>query len=375
MVVLHFNFRKMKLRYLLYPFAILYGIGIFIRNFLYDSGVFSITGFEYPIISVGNLSVGGTGKTPHVEYLIQLLRENFKLATLSRGYGRKSKGFLIIKPDMPVTKAGDEPLQYKNKFPEVKVTVGEKRVPAMMSLLASFSNINAILMDDAYQHRAIKPGLSILLTDYRNLFINDHLLPVGNLRDLPFSKKRAHIIVVTKTPQNANEDSLRRIRTKINLKPNQLLFFTSLKYKNPSPVNKEFSSISIDELIHYHVLAFSGLARPGSLVGFLREKSKVLVHKRFPDHYNYSENDLKGLVKKFNQIKSADKILLTTEKDWMRIINEPHRKILDGLPVYTLAVAVDFIDPKEKEIFDRKIFNYVEKNQPSRFFNRKQDKL
>ena len=365
----------MKLRFLLYPLAWIYGLGIIIRNFLYDNGVFSITGFEYPIISVGNLSVGGTGKTPHVEYLIRLLKPANNVATLSRGYGRKSTGFLIVKQKMNVAKAGDEPLQYKNKFPGVKVTVGEKRVPAMMSLLASYSDLNVVLMDDAFQHRSIKPGFSILLTEYRNLFTDDFLIPVGSLRDLRSSMKRADLVLVTKTPEDTSEDSMRRVRNKIRLRPQQQLFFTYLRYGAVKPVQEGQPVLTTLDLSEYDVLAFSGLARSRNFAGYIKGRCKSVKHLRFPDHYAYTRKDISYFVKRFNQLDSPKKLMLTTEKDWMRIINEPIRKLLDDIPVYTLEVLVVFTDPKEKEIFDQKIMTYVEKNQPNRIFNRKQDRI
>lgn len=365
----------MKLRFLLFPIALIYEIVIRFRNFLYNFGFYSITGFEYPLIGVGNLSVGGTGKTPHIEYLIRLLNPVYQLATLSRGYGRKSKGFLVVKSTMPVDKAGDEPLQFKNKFPDLKVVLGEKRVKAMMSILASYPHINAVLLDDAYQHRSIKPGLSILLTDYKHLFYKDYMLPVGTLREPASGIKRAHIILVTKTPENATDDSIKRIRSKIKLVPPQSLFFTCMKYGQLNPVNSGYPILQLSGLKELHVIAFSGLARPGNFTGFLKNKSLSLKHVRFSDHHHFTIKELTGIKNKFDQVKGDHKIILTTEKDWMRIVNEPERKMLEKMPVYTLEMYVDFIDPKEKEIFDSKILNYVEKNQPNHIFHRKSDQV
>jgi tetraacyldisaccharide 4'-kinase len=360
----------MNFRFLLYPLAFLYGMVIRTRNFLYNTGLFTITGFEYPTISVGNLSVGGTGKTPHIEYLLRLLKSNFTLATLSRGYGRKSRGFLSVKSNMPVAKTGDEPLQYKIKFPDVKVVVGEKRVKAMMSLLASYPMINVILLDDAFQHRSLKSGLSILLTDYKNLFCDDHLLPVGGLRESKSSSKRADFIIVTRTPDNATVDSLRRVKAKIKVAPLQFLFFTYMNYGPLHAVNEQFKMLQTGDLKDLRVLAFSGIARPGYFVAYLKNKCYSVKHIRYHDHHNFTEKNLEMIKKSFNAIPGNQKIIVTTEKDWMRIVNEPTRKIFDNLPVYTLEMTVDFTDPKEKEIFDRKILNYVEKNQPNRIFNR-----
>jgi len=365
----------MKFRYMLFPFAWLYGLALRIRNFLYDTGVFSITGFEYPIISVGNLSVGGTGKTPHIEYLIRLLQPAFSLATLSRGYGRKSKGFQVVKANMHVDRTGDEPLQYKKKFPEVKVVVGEKRVKAMMRLLATYPNVNTVLLDDAYQHRAIKPGLSILLTDYKSLFTRDYLLPVGSLRDAKRNKKRANIILVTKTPPDVSEEETKRIALEIKPQPQQIVFFTTIRYGRLIPAESTFPELTTDDLGNCRVLAFSGLAKSGGFVTYLKKRSAAFSHLRFRDHHLYTSHDLEHIKKKFSQLDDGKKIIVTTEKDWMRIVNEPIRKLFDGVPVYTIEIFVDFIYGREKEIFDQKIISYVEKNQPNRIFNRKQDRI
>ena len=363
--------KRMKFSYLLFPFAILYGTGMRLRNFFYDSGIFSIFSFEYPVIGVGNLTVGGTGKTPHIEYLIRYLMPNFKVATLSRGYGRKSKGFLIVKPGMSVARAGDEPLQFKTKFPEIKVVVGEKRVPAMMSLLATYPDIEVVLLDDAYQHRSIKPGLSILLTEYKHLFTRDYLLPAGTLREPRRALRRAHIVIVTKTPAEATDDSFKRIRAELKIPSSKSLFFTTMKYNALVPVNGVIADMSPSNLRNQHVLAFSGLARPSGFVSFLKNNARSVTHIRYPDHYNYTPKDISKLREKFNEIESDDKIIITTEKDWMRIRNEPFRDLFDGLPAYTIGVQVEFVDRREKVLFESKITNYVEKNQPNRLFYRK----
>ena len=361
----------MKVSYFLLPFAILYGIGLRFRNFLFDNGILSVTGFEYPIISVGNLAVGGTGKTPHVEYLIRLLKKEFHVATLSRGYGRKSKGFHIIKPTMAASRAGDEPLQFKNKFPDIKVAVGEKRVPAMMSLLATYPDTNVVIMDDAYQHRAIKPGLSILLTDFNDLFTRDYLLPMGTLREERRNMKRAHMVIVTKTPYDATEETIRRIRFEIKTVPPQALFFTNMKYGGLVAVNDCGPALTIPDLQHQQVVAFSGLAKSRGFLAFLKKNAKSTFHFRFHDHHAYTKKDLHSIRNKFTGLNGENKLIITTEKDWMRIVNEPVRKIFEGLPVYTLQVFVDFVDQREKELFNDKILNYVEKNQPYRIYNRK----
>jgi len=218
------------LRILFYPLSLLYGTIMLCRNKLYDVGFFSSSAFNIPIISVGNLSMGGTGKTPHIEYLIRLLKPEFYIATLSRGYGRKTKDFLLADTQSTVNDIGDEPLQFKNKFPKMPVAVDEKRLRGVKRILELFPSIQSILLDDAFQHRPVKSGLSIVLTDFNKLYIDDHVVPSGTLREFPMGIKRADIIIITKCPHIPLPIERKGIVDKLKLLPHQKIFFTTICY-------------------------------------------------------------------------------------------------------------------------------------------------
>ena len=296
------------LRYLLFPFAILYGWITSIRNFLYDKGVLKSYSFDVPIIAVGNLSVGGTGKTPQIEYLIRLLSSNYKIATLSRGYKRKSKGYVVANATSTAETLGDEPFQMHEKFSNIKVAVDSDRKNGIENLLKLDDKPDVILLDDAFQHRKVKAGLYIMLSAYDDLFYDDFMLPTGNLRESRSGAKRADIIVITKCPKELSISEQERIKAKIKFEVP--IFFSFVDYDDNVYGKKE--TIRISEIIDKDKLIIAGIAKPEPFFNFIkRENDSIMI---FSDHHNFSENDINTIREKSN-----GKIIITTEKDYVRL--------------------------------------------------------
>ena len=293
---------------MLFPVSLLYAIVVKFRNYCYDKGIFKSKSFRTPIICVGNLSVGGTGKTPMIEFLVSLLKDDFKVAVLSRGYRRKSRGFILADSDSDVESLGDEPFQIHSKFPEITVAVDADRRNGI-SILANKKSPDLILLDDAFQHRKVKSDLAILLTAYGNLYCNDWYLPTGSLRDSRQQAKRADIIVVTKCPKVMSDVERTAIAHKLNPEPHQRLLFSWLSY---SPMLKGSNAdIHLDVLKDKNVTLVTGIANPEPLLAHLKKKGVVFDHLRFKDHHFFTENELK-------QLREKD-CILTTEKDYVRL--------------------------------------------------------
>jgi len=305
-------------RFLLFPFAILYDLITRIRNYFYDVGVFTSTSFEIPIIAVGNLNFGGTGKTPQIEYLIRILQDENKIAVLSRGYKRKTSGFLLINTSHTPLDVGDEPLQLFKKFSTISVAVDEDRVNGIRELNTKITP-DIILLDDAFQHRKVAADLYILLTNYNDLFLDDFLLPTGNLRESRRGAKRANSIIVTKCPNNLSEDAQKKLRKKLNPSPNQQVFFSTINYL---PKTSGSQKISINKLQEYEIILITGIANPSSLLLFLEGKQCKFHHIEFPDHHNFTSKEIEQIQLKFHGIATTKKILLTTEKDYMRLSDQ-----------------------------------------------------
>jgi tetraacyldisaccharide 4'-kinase len=344
------------LRILVFPLAILYGIITWLRNKLYDIGFFSSTSFDLPVISVGNLSVGGTGKTPHIEYLIRLLSKKNFIATLSRGYGRSSPGFIIATENSTSTEIGDEPLQFKKKFGDkVIVAVDRKRVHGIKKLIQLQPSPSVILLDDAFQHRAVTPSISIMLSDYSHIYLDDNMLPTGTLREFKSGVKRADIIVITKTPAGFSPLERKRLIKEIIPRPYQRIYFSYIAYGDPLPVNAaNADTIELDK--ETSAVLITGIANPSPLEEHLSKKLKDLVTLRFPDHHEYSAADLEKLQKIFDNIAAGKKIILTTEKDAMRLSER-----LSGLPLFYIPIEVRFHD-RDGEDFDKQILDHVRAN-------------
>lgn len=342
------------LSYLLYPFSLLYGLVLWVRNRLYDKGVLTAVQFDLPVISVGNLSVGGTGKTPHVEYLIRLLKQPFNIATLSRGYNRKTKGFLLAKADSTAADIGDEPMQFHQKYPGVTVCVGEERMLAVPQLLGDRPETQVILLDDAFQHRSIKPGLNIMVTDHSRLFTRDHVVPFGRLREGRKGYHRASCIIVSKCPPDLSEQQRQSIIREINPLPHQRVFFTALQYGQPYGLFTEEmppSSASI--------LVACGIARPEPLVQHLLHQYANVHLLSFPDHYYYTQKDLDKMKLELEHLEGPQKFIFTTEKDAVRLHLLEERIKNMQLPFAVVPVEVKFLFD-EAESFNSYIFDYVQ---------------
>jgi tetraacyldisaccharide 4'-kinase len=350
----------------LYPISLIYGVITGLRNFLYNTGILPSVEFHFPVICVGNITVGGTGKTPHTEYLIKLLRNNFKVATLSRGYKRKTRNFRIASSLSFVSEIGDEPLQLFRKFHDILVTVDRNRVHGVKKILQVNPETEVIILDDGFQHRRITPGFSILLSDFERLFVRDHLLPYGNLRESKENMRRADIILITKSPENISPIQRRLIVKEVNKAPYQNLYFTSLIYKNPLPVFDNEAQVEIyldlSQCKDCGIVLITGIANPHPLLEYLKAFAKEIIHLSFPDHYNFNETDIRNISLTYEDLKSQVKYLFTTEKDAVRFreftnIADPIRSAFFYIPV-----GIHFLND-DKDEFDNIIVEYVRKNK------------
>lgn len=347
------NFFLKSFRILLLPFALLYWLGISIRNWLFDIGIFKTSSFGLPLICVGNLSAGGTGKSPMVEYLIFLLKDKINAATLSRGYKRKTRGYALANSTSTALEIGDEPMQFHLKFPDVPVAVGEKRIEAIPQLLHDRPETNVIVLDDAFQHRSVKAGLNIVLTDYNNLFTRDFYLPTGDLRDLKRSYKRAEIIIVTKCRPDLSEDEKKKLIKEIRPLPHQHIFFTAIRYGELHHIThgKKYDLDTATE-----VLLVTGIANPRPLKKMLEGHSSSYQMLQYADHHIFSIDDLREIKKKFESINTANKILLTTEKDAVRLVK--FNTEITSLPLYVIPVQHRFLF-NEGAAFDTMVLDFI----------------
>ena len=345
------------MRILLLPISLLYHIVLIIRHKLYDWRILKSLRFEYPTIGVGNLNLGGTGKTPTVEYLINILHPHYRVATLSRGYGRKTKGFQRANHQSTYETVGDEPLQYFNKFPDIQVVVDEDRLNGMRKLIRSKNTPDVYLLDDAFQHRRIKVGLNLLLTEYQHLYCDDFLFPAGTLRDVKSAGQRAQIIIVSKSPKTLDENEKQRIIKKLKPKSHQKVFFSYLEYQPLQPLNEAAKQISTENVDF--VLAFCGIANPKPFIEELRKNYKTIDFLHFADHHAYSKDDVKTIMDHFENLGGGKKIIVTTEKDAARLTNSPYLCQFETAPLLALPIVVRF---HEEEKFNEEILNYVRQN-------------
>jgi tetraacyldisaccharide 4'-kinase len=337
-----------------------------IRNLLFNWQILKQTRFEIPVITIGNITVGGTGKTPHVEYLVKLLSRSFKIAVLSRGYKRKTSGFILASSSSRVSEIGDEPKQIKHKFPNINVAVSGNRIEGIKKLLLEQPDLEGVILDDGYQHRYVKPGLSILLIDYNRPLSSDHLLPFGNLRECQTETRRAHIVIVTKTPENIKPIEKRIFIKDLRLFPYQFLYFTSFTYLPPVAVFKKLQHQKMSfEYIrenHVSVILVTGIVNPVPLLNFLKKFAVSIDHIQFGDHHDFSEKDMQRIKQRFMQVNSKHKIVVTTEKDavkW-REMKETDQQLKRFL--YYVPVEVKFIDGDIRK-FNRDIMDYVGKDK------------
>ncbi len=344
-------------KHLLWPFAILWGLGSAIRNLLYKIDFLSSAQFEIPVISIGNLSMGGSGKTPHTEYFIYHFREIFNIAILSRGYRRKTSGFRIAQSNDNYLAIGDEPRQIKAKFPGVAVAVGENRAFAIPNLLQKVPQTNLIILDDAYQHLSVKPALNVLLTPYHMPFWKDYLFPVGWLREPRKNVNRANVIVVTKCPDNLSVSDEKSIKEQFQPLEGQKMFFSKFDYLTPYqlfyPQNRQPLNTNLT------VLLFSGIADGELLREYLESEVEEVFWVEFDDHYNYEQRDLETLKTAYGNIDTPNKLIITTEKDAVRL--EPYTEwlIKEQLPIFCLPVKVSFTGSNKDE-FNDLVLQFIE---------------
>ncbi len=348
---------------LVYPFSLLYGTATWLRNKLFDGGILRESSFDVPVISVGNLSSGGTGKTPHIEYLIRLLSPHKKyLSTLSRGYGRKSKGFVLASKLSGPTDLGDEPCQFQRKFAGIRVAVDEKRPRGIRRLLAENPPSDCILLDDAFQHRYVKPGLSILLTDYFHPYYKDHVLPSGTLREFRRGMRRADILVVTKCPPVLSPITRNAMLHRIRPLANQHVYFSYLSYGRLTPMNPETTPALEDDRKFYAILLMAGIANTYPLEEQLKRSCIDLEVCSFSDHHQYTRQDLLKIREKFCNIVGKNKVIVTTEKDRVKLEEPELAEVLAGLPIYYQPMQVEFFK-NDKTWFDNQILEYAGKNK------------
>lgn len=348
------------LRFLLFPLALAYELAIRIRNILFDIRILSSEKFEIPIISVGNLVAGGSGKTPMVEYLVRLLGENSKVATLSRGYKRKTKGFRIAGEADTFETMGDEPMQYHQKYPDLKVAVSENRRKGIAELVKQFPDIETVILDDAFQHRFVHPQVSILVTDYFKLYINDWMLPYGRLREPISGRKRADIIVVTKTPRIFSPIVRKQLLEDIKPFPGQLVCFSYINYLPLQPVYTNKCNYREKAENAYSIILVTGIGNPGPMQEYARRICTDLETIEFPDHHEFTEKDLLNLKTRFKNLPTKRKIIITTEKDAKRLLNTAAEAILGDLPVFYTPITFDF-HTGDKKAFDDAITNVIKK--------------
>ncbi|MCR5313711.1 MAG: tetraacyldisaccharide 4'-kinase [Bacteroidaceae bacterium] len=341
---------------LLTPLSWIYGMVTGVRNFMFETGVLKSKSYNVPIINIGNITAGGTGKTPHTEYLIRLLQDSNQVAVLSRGYKRKSSGFIMADSNMQMSKIGDEPYQMKKKYPKIHMAVDKNRCHGIEKLISPSvkPEVDVILLDDAYQYRYVQPGVNILLMDYHRLVYYDKLLPAGRLRESKKGMNRADVVIVTKCPPYITPMDKRGIERSLCLETWQRLFFTTFKYGEPYKVTDKAETISFEELKSQDILLVSGIASPEQLEYDLKKFDLKFTSLHFPDHHNFTSSDIKQIKE-----KAKDKIILMTEKDAART---------DGLfgddinKIYAIPVEVEFMGEKEGKDFNQIITSYISKN-------------
>ena len=364
------------------PLSWLYGLGVGFRNFLFETGVLKSHSYATPIISVGNITVGGTGKTPHVEYLIRLLKDKTNLAVLSRGYKRKSHGFVLADDNSTMYDIGDEPFQMKQKFPDITVAVDKKRTRGISRLTsgAAGKDIDVIVLDDAFQHRYVKPGINILLVDYHRLIIYDELLPSGRLREPAGSKDRADIVIVTKCPPDIKPMDFRVLTKALNLYPYQQLYFSTFEYGELVPLGGLGSLGSLESLeslatlatlAPYHTLLLTGIASPEQMRQDLERYAKDIRPLTFADHHQFKEKDIRLINETFSQLPSP-KCIITTEKDAVRLrmVKGLSDEVLQHL--YVLPIRIKLMLGQE-EAFNKHIIDYVRKNSRNSILAKSKD--
>lgn len=341
-------------RIFLYPLALIYGAVVWMRNRLYDSGFYSSIEFSVPVISVGNLSVGGTGKTPHIEYLISLLQHQYKVATMSRGYKRRTQGFLLADAETNALRIGDEPMQYHMKFPGLTVSVAEERMTGIPKLLQQRPSVEVVLLDDAFQHRSVKAGVNILVTDHSKPFYKDRILPAGTLRENRNAYKRADLIIVSKCPADMSRDAAAEIKRNIEPLDNQHVFFTKIFYETPyNPFNNEKINLA-----DKNVVLVCGIARPAPLVSYVEQQASGIHVLSYNDHHYFLSKDMEEIKEAYDNWDVENKIILTTEKDAARLHLHVDKLREWNVTIAVLPIRVAFLFGEGVD-FDRLIMNFT----------------
>lgn len=343
------------LRYLLAPFALLYWLGVWLRNAAYDLGLRRSQAVAIKSICVGNLTVGGTGKTPHTEYLLRLLQGEFQVGMLSRGYRRRTKGYVEASTDSTALQVGDEPLQIKRKFPNATVAVEADRLAGVAAMQRAHPQLQVVLLDDAFQHRRLKPGLSLLLIDYSRPIYADHMLPMGWLRDTFAQRRRADVVVVTKCPASLTEQQMADAKQRLRLLSHQQLYFTRMAYGALRPILSPQQPMAMPP----QVAVLCGIARPQPFIDYLQQHTQLVAEFVFPDHHNFAKREIIAI---FEQIsRHGDHIpLITTEKDAARLIGLNLPEHIAQRIAYQ-EVAVEFVG-NQSESFNKTILRYVREN-------------
>lgn len=369
-----------KIHKWLYPVSWLYGAVIRIRNKSFDWGFLQSKSFDAPIICIGNLAIGGTGKTPHTEYLIKLLHKKYHIAVLSRGYKRKTKGYIKATAESTAHTIGDEPYQMYAKYPSIVMAVDEDRCHGIEKLLAlKEPTVDVILLDDAFQHRYVKPGLNILLTDYNRLFCDDTLLPAGRLREPVDGKNRAQIVIVTKCPENIKPIDYNIITKRIALYPYQQLYFSSFRYGDLEPAFPDAQGIRggngfipLSALSNTEVVLVTGIAFPTDIKEKLDKHSAKVEMISFDDHHQFTHRDLHFIKKQFQKLNSKERLIVTTEKDISRLIM--NQTLDEGLKpfIYIIPIEVEILQNLQNK-FNQHIINYVRENSRDRILSERKD--
>ena len=367
-----------KINEWLLPLSWLYGLGVRFRNALFEMGVLKQRSYSLPVISVGNITVGGAGKTPHVEYLIRLLRGMARVAVLSRGYKRKSKGYVLANDRSRMEDIGDEPYQMKQKFDNIYVAVDKKRTEGIARLThdEETKDVDVILLDDAFQHRYVKPGINILLVDYHRLIIYDKLIPAGRLREPLEGKRRADVVIITKCPPDLKPMEIRVLTKAMGLYPYQDLYFTTLQYQPLKPYynisdKQSGKALTLDDIHGYNVLLLTGIASPKQILTDLKPYGLKVAPMTYGDHHNFKPRDIAAINQRFAAMQSP-KIIITTEKDAARLQDAGGLSDEARANIYALPIQIKFMLDQEEQ-FNQKVISYVRKNSRNSILVKRKD--
>ena len=342
------------MRYLLFLLSIIYGCVMVIRNLLFDYGVFKSYSYNIPIICIGNLSAGGTGKTPHIQHIITILKDKFNIAILSRGYGRDNSNLQYVNTSSNVQSVGDEPLQIKKNNPECLVLVEKNRNKGVKDIIKNHPQTEIILLDDGFQHRWLQAGLNIIITTFASPYYEDHHMPLGALRESRTEAARADVIIFSKSPNNIDSIKRDKMIKKLSLSEHQQAYFSNIEY---SYIKSIKNNEQVNELHKKSITLVTGIANPNYLIQYLKEEGHNINHIKYSDHYNYNDNDITNILEQYNKDISTDKIILTTEKDAVKLRN--YKDILDTANVYYICIEINF---EQKQKFEKQILDYVNQN-------------